>query len=188
MNLGRIQPVTDSVELSFLISTEFQWFPDHHPLFHAISFSPRILRLDLYSGGGHYEFGKPLKVWRHVEELHLTMCTWDVRGLGLPLARALSQRTQSSKERMVECYPRLRVLTVKRRCQEYEGNDLPQETKQRQTDQLIEIAKGRKESGLRRLEKLKIGWFLLDDEQHVLGRPSTERLVIEWRDCSRVLG
>ena len=123
------------------------------------------------------EFGHPLEVWRHVQELHLTVCDFDmtltVCDLDMPcvdrtLAQALSQQQErgcSLEKELVECFPSLRIVTVR---YPYKIQDLHQETKQRQTDQLIGIAR-RKKTGLRWLERLKIGWYQVDRECYILG-------------------
>jgi len=180
VDFGYIEEATNLAELSFVKTESLE----RYPTFRTITFSPCILRLDILSSQrGYPEFGHPLEVWRHVEELHLTVCGLCI-GIDPTLVQALSQRQKqgnSHEEDPVECFPCLRIITVQ---YPYGAEDLLPETKQRQTDRLMGIARRRKESGMRQLEKLKIGWYRIYGEYHVLGQPSTEWPVTEWKDCS----
>jgi hypothetical protein len=138
-----------------------------------ITLKPCVLRVDMMlEEQSQCGFGDPISLWSRVEEVHVamreeTLWDWFIQALSEPADDQHSSR---------QCYPLLRVLTVL-----YPYDDQDPEEKQEQVEELRDIQRGRKESGFRPLETLKIGWY--HPCIHILTVPYAERRVIEWRDC-----
>lgn len=110
-------------------------------------------------------------------------------GFGRRLRYALSKQTRPGPHPR-ECYPQVRVLTV---LYPY-GNNAPSESAKKGAVEslrkmLVTREKTRRgmekegENGFQRLETVKVGWCCTRGFEYILGRPSTEWQVTEWRDC-----
>jgi hypothetical protein len=140
--------------------------------FSIVTFWPRVLRVDIMLNLPSLSgLGEPISLWNRVEEIHVAVmedALWDWFTL------ALSKPAGDHSAR--ECYPLLRVVTVL-----YPDKDQDSEQTQMQMQKLSDIQRGRKESGFRLLETLKVGWYHPYD--HILTVPYTGRHVVQWRDC-----